>query len=472
MSRHIARDALSRMNGFESLVAPAHVDALAENLRQLASVTDDSLEEAAAEKRLQHLADAYGYAPQSVEDRKPFVFADGVAIIPIHGTLINRFSYSWGFVTGYNFLRKQFNAAMSDDDVTLIVFDVNSNGGEAAGCFELAEEIREGRATKPTLAVVDTNCHSAAYALASACTSLVVTPSGSAGSIGVIAMHMSMEGMLDQLGIEVTIFSKGARKADGNPYKRLSREAISEIEASIDQRYDEFVDLVSVNRDLDRQVIVDTESRSYRAAEALELKLIDAVKTPTDAVSSFLAELGDDEPADDEDEPEMTTASPKSGDQAQATAPDTAAVAAQATLDTKARVKGILTHAEASGRGALANHLALETDLSVEAAGAILAAAPKEPEPTAAEKRGPDAATTAAAAPVKPGDVQGAGGQAEHQQAAGAGAFKEAMGASSQPNVGADTEADTAAAAAKPSRAKSAMSAAGMSLKEDARTQH
>lgn len=54
--------------------------------------------------------------------------------------------------------------------------------------------------------------------------------------------------------------------------------------------------------------------------------------------------------------------------------------AATAAGAERARVKGILCHAEAKGRAGLAEHLAYDTDMSVEqAAGCwLLAAAPRE----------------------------------------------------------------------------------------------
>jgi hypothetical protein len=70
---------------------------------------------------------------------------------------------------------------------------------------------------------------------------------------------------------------------------------------------------------------------------------------------------------------------------AEAAPPAQASSAAPATVDTAAaasaertRVQGILQHAEAQGRGKLANHLAFNTSMSVEDAAAMLAAAEKE----------------------------------------------------------------------------------------------
>ena len=60
-------------------------------------------------------------------------------IIPITGSLVNRFSGAWGSVTGYDYIRMAFDAANIDPSISSIAFDVNSPGGQVHGCFELAE---------------------------------------------------------------------------------------------------------------------------------------------------------------------------------------------------------------------------------------------------------------------------------------------------------------------------------------------
>jgi ClpP class serine protease len=143
------QQALSRINGREAFVMPETVDSFVSNLTQFARTDPDkagSLETAARES----IEFCYSISsPQSAE-RKPFIYSDGLAIIPIHGALINRFGGCWGFVTGYQAIRRQMNAALEDEDVKLIVFDVDSPGGETAGCLELADEIRASREIKPS----------------------------------------------------------------------------------------------------------------------------------------------------------------------------------------------------------------------------------------------------------------------------------------------------------------------------------
>ncbi len=332
---------------------------------------------------MDQLCQTYGFK-DSVRD-KPFAYANGVAVIPVHGTLLNRFNYSWGFVTGYNFVRWQLNAALDDDDVETIVLDVNSPGGEVAGCFELAEDVRKARDVKPILAVVDALSASAAYAISSAASKIYITPSGRAGSIGVVAMHIDESKLLEEWGLKVTLIFAGKHKVDGNPFEALSEEVRASVQASVDKAYGQFVDLVARNRSLDSQTIRDTEARVYRADEALDAQLVDKVQTPSDAIAAFLGELGGDDPIIHEDE-QMTVAAAA----APAAAPAPAAAAAAAPVDQAAinnavqaaltedrsRQAAIVNSDEAKGREGLAQTLALE-GMGADQAKRILAASPK-----------------------------------------------------------------------------------------------
>lgn len=379
MSDHAARAALSRMHLRELAVA-AHYTGLASDIRMLAASNPEQAEAAALARRTE-LCAAYGLSPAEQAARKPFAFANGLAIIPVHGTLINRFSYSWSYVTGYNFIRQQVAAAAGDPDVTGIVFDVNSYGGEAAGCFECSADIKKLAAGKPTLAVIDSNCYSAAYAIASGTDRIVSTPSGGAGSIGVVSMHVSYEKMLDEAGIKITFIHAGDHKVDGNPYQDLSAEVKADIQKSIDVSYKAFVALVAAGRKMDEKSVRATEARIYRAEEAKSLGLIDAIASPSEAVMAFLGELSGSNPQLSKKEDAMSDAT-KPGAEQQATPEQLKADAAKAE---RARVSGIQTCEEAKGREALASHLAFQTSMSVEEAKTILAAAPKAETKPAAE---------------------------------------------------------------------------------------
>ncbi len=399
MSEFTARSVLARIHARELAVAPHYADGLASDLRQLALADPEKAEAEFFARRADTVA-AYGMNP--VEQRKPFAFSQGVAIIPVHGTLINRFGSSWGYVTGYNFIRQQVAMAAADPEVLGIVFDVNSYGGEAAGCFECAADIKRLAAGKPTMSVIDSNAYSAAYAIASGTDRIVAIPSAGAGSIGVVATHVSFEKMLDEAGIKVTFIHAGKHKVDGNPYEDLSAEVQADIQKSVNKSYDAFVSHVAEGRDMEEKAVRATEARTYRADDAMSLGLIDAIASPSEAVQAFLGELSGSNPQPRKKEDAMSDAA-KPGADAKATPEQLAQAQADAAKAERARVSGIQSCEEAKGRETLASHLAFNTDMSVDQAKAILAAAPK---------------TEAAA---KPGS-----------------AFKEAMDNGQHPQVGAD----------------------------------
>ena len=447
MSRQTARQVLEQFNMRPSLVARRYAGllelpevtstGLIGDIRELAEA-DPVAEIGRDSQRRATLAMAYGY-PEPMSD-KPFVFTNGKAIIPVHGMLINRFSYSWDYVTGYNFIRNQIAAALEDPDVDGIVYDVNTYGGTVAGCRETADAVyaasKKGGG-KPSLAVIDANCFSAGYYLMSAADSISLTPTGGAGSIGVMMMHMDFSGMLEKIGIKATMLFEGAHKVDGNPYEPLSPEVTSDIQAELSTMYDDFVATVVRNRpSLTEKQVRDTQARAYFiAAEALAAGLVDNVKTPPQALEQFFSdspcddvddepqvEVGEEETNDDEDEDDGETPqhegsadmNVKPGETA-AAAPDAAAIAQAAQTARAAertRVAAILGHADAVGRSDLASHLAMNTDMDVEAAAAILKVSPKAAAPAAP-------APKASAEPMN---------------------FRRTMNADSHPNVGTGDE--------------------------------
>ena len=377
-----------------------------------------------------------------------------MAIIPVHGMLLNRFSYGFGFVTGYQYIRGLANLAADDEDVELIVYDLNSYGGEAAGCFELCADLAEISARKPTMAMVDSAACSAAYAVASVQRKIVASPSSSVGSIGVIATHIDISGALSQAGVKITLIAEGPQKTAGSPYEPLSAQALADISQRVTERMDMFVAQVVAARGdkgLDEAAIRATESRWYLAQQAVDLKLIDAVQTPSQAVSSFLAELGDDIPPSP-DEPEDEEVAAK-------TEAEQAAELATAKADAKAegiregatqerqRVTSIMGLPASKTRPALAAKLAAKDGMSVEDAKDILEAAAEEPKPDAPKE-----------GDKKEGDKKE--GDKKEGDGAGAGAFGAAMDKGGGAGVGPGDGAGGGDSQGQPSRAQRAMATA------------
>ncbi len=369
----------------------AHVDGTAGlNAIRLLANSDTQAEITSAAQRRAEILSAYGYGVPAAMPEKPFVFCEGVAIIPIHGMLINRFPYSWGWVTGYNFIRDQVAAARVDEDVKLILFDVNSYGGTCAGCQETADVIFASRESKPSVAVVDSSAYSAGYFLASQASKVLITPSGGLGGIGTIKLRLDLSGMLAQSGVKISMIYAGGFKTDGYPYEPMSDGEKARAQTDVDAAYDLFVSAVVRGRGVSEEAVRATEAACYDAPGAVKEKLADAVAAPGAAVQDTLCLMD----SGNEDNDDGETDAQRSEDQGHMTTPATqeTTATAQAALLAAARTEGataattaertriqaILTCDEAKDKPKLANHFATGTDFTVDQAKAALSAAAPE----------------------------------------------------------------------------------------------
>ena len=213
----------------------------------------------------------------------------GVALIPIAGTLVQKTGTlrPYSGMTGYDGIRQNVLTALTDPEVKGILLDVDSPGGEVAGCFDLVDTIYNARSVKPIWAVVDEMAFSAGYALASAASRVLLPRTGGVGSIGVVVMHMDYSDAIAEAGLRVTIITHGDRKADGNPYQRLSRDVRGRIQADIDTMGALFVSTVARNRNLSQDSVRDTEAACYLGAAGVEAGLADEVASLDAAFESF-----------------------------------------------------------------------------------------------------------------------------------------------------------------------------------------
>jgi len=235
---------------------------------------------------------------------RPYSVVDGVLTIPIKGSLINNFEFSYGdFVTGYDYIRQATKRGLADNKVESIRYLVDSPGGMVSGCFETAEFI--GKSSKPTVALASGLCASAAYAISSSAGQLLATPSTQVGSIGVVIMHTEISKMLEQEGVTVTYIYEGKHKVDGNMHEPLSAEAREDMEASVAKSYAAFVSLVADNRGIKESEVKKTEARIYDADEAKEIGLIDGFVDPDSMEIECECECECEEEEGDEDEGDM-----------------------------------------------------------------------------------------------------------------------------------------------------------------------
>jgi len=311
----------------------------------------------------------------------------GVAVMPIAGTLVSRdtsLNALSGGMLGYDRIAQGIETANEDDEVRSILLDFSTHGGEAAGVDDAADVIRASR--KPTTAIINHAAFSAGYWLASSTDRVIATRSALVGSIGVVLTHMSARGMAEQLGVKITHIHAGVKKVDLSPYFDLSERAQVDAQALVDGLYDQFVRAVARYRGIDATAVRATEAGIYSADAAVDAGLVDRI----DSYQSILSELQAARPpaismsthegkimtAQTEapanlDEPEVQSAIQAAAEQARI----------EAVATERGRIKSIIEHEQAEGRGRLALSLALESDMDAETAARILETAPEQPAP-------------------------------------------------------------------------------------------
>lgn len=241
--------------------------------------------------------DWYGYDDNRGRESKRdpgYDVVAGVAVIPICGTLVQKLGSlrPYSGMTGYDGIRQAFLTALADPEVSGICLDIDSPGGEVAGCFDLVDDIYNARGAKPIHAILSENAYSAAYAIASAADRISVPRTGGVGSIGVITMHLDWTQRIKEDGLKVTIITFGSRKAEGSPLRELSEEAFNAIQQDINAMGELFVSTVARNRGMSAKVIKSTQAACFMAADGVEIGLADEVCPPDAAFRHLLKKTG------------------------------------------------------------------------------------------------------------------------------------------------------------------------------------
>jgi signal peptide peptidase SppA len=238
----------------------------------------------------------------------------GPGIIPLYGLITPHGGGLLSFLLGLgggglDRFRSRLSDAVEDPAVSHIVLDVDSPGGLVDLVPETAADVRAAAEVKPVIAVANTQAASAAYWIAAQASELVVTPSGSVGSIGVFMMHMDESGALEQEGIKTTIITAGKYKAERHWAQPLSSDAQSAMQQEVDDIYSMFVTAVAQGRSTTEQAVIDGygQGRALLADRAVAVGLADRVGTLEDVIGGLITPT--DPPADpdldDEDEPEV-----------------------------------------------------------------------------------------------------------------------------------------------------------------------
>lgn len=218
--------------------------------------------------------------------------AGAVAVIPIYGTIVpkgNMMTQISGG-TSLQMIQSALRDAGNDPGISAIVLDVDSPGGSVDLVAETAAMIRDVAASKRVVAVANTTAASAAYWLATQASELVVTPSGSVGSVGVLCAHSDYSAMEERVGVKTTLIHAGRYKVEANPYEPLSDDAREMLQTAVDDYYEMFTADVAAGRGATQAAVKGGygQGRMVRAHQAVRDGMADRVATLDQTISELL----------------------------------------------------------------------------------------------------------------------------------------------------------------------------------------
>lgn len=338
------------------------------------------------------------YRSSAVTKAETLEQRDGVAILNMIGPLFRRANLftAMSGATSYDILRRDLQVALEDPSLTAILLNIDSPGGDANGCDELAKAIVAARAVKPVIAYVGGTAASGGYWLACAASEIVVADTAMLGSIGVIISLRDTRARDEAAGVKTYDFISSQ-----SPHKRSdpsTRKGEDQFQRVADDLADVFIGAVASNRGISAERVISDFGGGglLIGAKAVKAGLADRTGTFEDTLAKL--QQGGRSPG------RPTQRSMKGKIMSENKGPiaggeDFDAVKAEndrlrtelaaKETATKTRIKSIMTSTEAKGREAQAEYLAYETDMTAEAAIAILGKAPVPTAPAASEEPEP-----------------------------------------------------------------------------------
>lgn len=220
--------------------------------------------------------------PELLENKKTY----GIPVIPINGLMIKR---SRWWCCGSDHWSEVLEGMADRFDVTHIVLDIDSGGGQVAGTERFGDAVWKCRQSgKTVIAVCNEFCASAALWVASQADRIVIPATGSIGSLGVYRLHFDdTKFFSEQMGIEKSVIYRGKYKAvDERP---LDKEGREDQQRQIDSKYSLFVDAVARGRGMSPEAVMERwgESQMFSGKEAVSNGLADEIGTLQEVLDSI-----------------------------------------------------------------------------------------------------------------------------------------------------------------------------------------
>ncbi|MFP3949576.1 MAG: signal peptide peptidase SppA [Candidatus Micrarchaeia archaeon] len=223
------------------------------------------------------------------------VFGKCVAVVEINGEITAQSSPTSMFADGslgsYE-ISKRISALNEREDVSSVLFVVNSPGGSVVAADEIYRSVDS--VEKPVVAYFRETAASGGYYIAAPADYIVSEPNTLTGSLGTVMYLAEFSELAKELGIRDVVIKSGEMKDMGNPMRNMTKEeeallqdvveeAFQHMESNIEEQRGDALIYPEFNKVLDGRVL--------SGRMALEAGLVDELGSRDDALLKA-AELG------------------------------------------------------------------------------------------------------------------------------------------------------------------------------------
>ena len=174
-----------------------------------------------------------------------------------------------------------------DNSIKAVVLRVNSPGGSVLASEKILAELKLLKGRVPVIASFGDYAASGGYWISAGCDKIYANRTSLTGSIGVFSLIPDINNTLrNKLHVNITSVNSNEHSDMYGMVRPLKKSEKEYLQASVEQIYDKFTDLVAEGRNMTVSKVDSIgQGRVWTGAEALGIGLIDEIGTLEDAVN-------------------------------------------------------------------------------------------------------------------------------------------------------------------------------------------
>lgn len=191
-----------------------------------------------------------------------------------------------------NTIITELDKALKNKNIKGIVLRVNSPGGSALASAVINNKIKEVNKDKPVYVSIGGIAASGGYYISADAKKIFADKGSLTGSIGVVSLIPNVKELVEKIDINIEELKKGEYADIYSLTNEVTKDKLDKIYASNLKVYDEFLNVVSEGRDLNREYVHSiAQGKVWLGEEALELKLVDEIGGIEDTISNLAKDL-------------------------------------------------------------------------------------------------------------------------------------------------------------------------------------